>query len=323
MIYSSKRSSPLIIDAWPSFVDVLSAVLMVVVFVLMTFLVSQVFLVETIQDRDSALSSLQNRIQLMQKTLEKTEEGKQLSQKKVQELEDLLNDLNRKLSVLNTDYENALEKASQIEKDKESFRMDADQLSKQLDELNKALEKLKTTNDEKDAEINDVNKKLKLQLVEAEKYASLKEVSNFRSEFFRELKNILGDRSDVRVSGDRFVFQSEVLFTSGSATLEKEGEKQLNELAKALKDIAKKIPKNIKWILRVDGHTDSIPIQNKFPSNWELASARALAVVKYLIQKGISRKHLVAASFADTQPLSKDKKDQARNRRIEFKLDQY
>jgi chemotaxis protein MotB len=125
----------------------------------------------------------------------------------------------------------------------------------------------------------------------------------------------------VRVVDDRFVFQSEVLFSIGSAELGEEGQKQLNELIKALKEIGSKIPPEINWILRVDGHTDKHPIKSaQFPSNWELSAARAIAVVQYMIKKGINGKHLVAAGFGEFQPINVEEVD--RNRRIEFKLDQ-
>ena len=147
---------------------------------------------------------------------------------------------------------------------------------------------------------------------------------NYRSEFFAKLQKAIGDRSDIRIVGDRFVFQAEVLFDLGSAELGAEGKKQLDALSKALKEITEKIPAKTSWILRVDGDTDQLPIRSKYPSNWELSTERSISVVKYLISQGIAAKHLVAAGFGEFQPLedSKDIKVQARNRRIEFKLDQ-
>jgi chemotaxis protein MotB len=123
----------------------------------------------------------------------------------------------------------------------------------------------------------------------------------------------------VHIVGDRFVFQSEVLFPSGSAQLEPAGEKQLASVGQRLMDIASRIPKDINWVLQVDGHTDDKPINSTlYPSNWELSAARAIAVVKFLHDQGIPNEHLVAAGFGEFQPISSS--DTARNRRIELKL---
>jgi len=137
------------------------------------------------------------------------------------------------------------------------------------------------------------------------------------------LRQILGNRPGIRVVGDRFVFQSEVLFDSGKAEINPAGRAELDALANALGDLEREIPTEIQWVLRVDGHTDKRPIQSpQFHSNWELSAARAIAVVQYLISKGVSPQHLVAAGFGEFQPLDVGENDEAyrRNRRIELKL---
>jgi chemotaxis protein MotB len=151
----------------------------------------------------------------------------------------------------------------------------------------------------------------------------VEELSRYRSEFFGKLREVLGGRSDVRIVGDRFVFQSEVLFASGDSALNPAGEAQLGRLAAALKEIAGKIPPGVNWILRVDGHTDIRPIATaNFPSNWELSTARALSVVRYLIHQGIEPRRLAATGFGPYQPLAAGSSEEAfrRNRRIELKL---
>jgi chemotaxis protein MotB len=151
----------------------------------------------------------------------------------------------------------------------------------------------------------------------------VQELSRYRSEFFGRLRTILGDRPDIRVVGDRFVFQSEVFFDSGSAALLPEGRNELNQLATALGDLEKKIPAEIPWVLRVDGHTDVRPINSpQFKSNWDLSAARAISVVQYLISRGVSPQRLVAAGFGEFQPLDTGTTEEAykRNRRIELKL---
>ena len=128
----------------------------------------------------------------------------------------------------------------------------------------------------------------------------IQELSRYRSEFFGRLRAILGNRPDIRIVGDRFVFQSEVFFDTGQAVLLPEGRNELDQVAAALVDLDRQIPADIPWVLRVDGHTDLRPITSpQFPSNWELSSARAIAVVQYLISKGVSPQRLVAAGFGE------------------------
>jgi chemotaxis protein MotB len=148
-------------------------------------------------------------------------------------------------------------------------------------------------------------------------------LSRYRSEFFGRLRAILGNRPDIRIVGDRFVFQSEVFFDTGQATLLAEGRAELDTVAAALTEIDKKIPSEIAWVLRVDGHTDVRPINSPiFKSNWELSSARAISVVQYLVSLGLPPQRLVAAGFAEFQPLDTANTEEAykRNRRIELKL---
>jgi len=148
-------------------------------------------------------------------------------------------------------------------------------------------------------------------------------LSRYRSDFFGRLRAILGNRPDIRIVGDRFVFQSEVLFDTGSADLGPGGKEQLDRLATLLLDVSQRIPKDIDWILRVDGHTDRVPIRTeRFPSNWELSTARALSVVRHLIERGLPPNRLAAAGFGEFQPID-DRSDEIayrRNRRIELKL---
>ena len=151
----------------------------------------------------------------------------------------------------------------------------------------------------------------------------VQELSRYRSDFFGRLRAILGERPDIRVVGDRFVFQSEVFFDAGQAVLKPEGRAELDKLASVMTELTRQIPPDIAWVLRVDGHTDVRPIASaQFPSNWELSSARAIAVVQYLMSKGIPPQRLVAAGFGEFQPLDPERNDEAyrRNRRIELKL---
>lgn len=193
-------------------------------------------------------------------------------------------------------------------------------LREQLASLSVALDIMEAENEEKEVQIADLGRRLNAALA-----TKVQELARFRSDFFGRLRELLGDRQDIRVVGDRFVFQSEVLFASGSAELEPEGRKQLSQLASALAEIAATIPEDIDWVLRVDGHTDRRPISTpEFPSNWELSTARAISVVKFLIIRGIGPNRLAATGFGQFQPLDTGSDEIAfrRNRRIELKLTQ-
>ena len=193
------------------------------------------------------------------------------------------------------------------------------ELRLQISTLNATLYASEQKSKERKAQIFDLGNRLNAALA-----SKVQELTRYRSEFFGRLRQVLGNRQDISVVGDRFVFQSEVLFESGSAKVGEGGKLQLAQLSQTLQDIAQNIPKDINWILRVDGHTDSIPIQTPdFPSNWELSTARAISVVKYLITTGISASNIAAAGFGEFQPLDirRDEFAYRRNRRIELKLD--
>ncbi len=150
----------------------------------------------------------------------------------------------------------------------------------------------------------------------------VQELARYRSEFFGRLRDVVANQPDIRIVGDRFVFQSEVLFDSGSATLEDRGRQRIRQIAGVLRQLTDQIPEAVNWVLRVDGHTDRRPISNReFPSNWELSTARALSVVRFLIEQGVPADRLAATGFGEFQPLETTG-DLARNRRIELRLDQ-
>lgn len=194
------------------------------------------------------------------------------------------------------------------------------QLRIQLAALNQALEASESQNKEQKTQIVNLGKRLNAALA-----TRVQELARYRSEFFGRLRQTIGNRSDIRIEGDRFVFQSEVLFESGAADLNQAGSQQLGLLGTTLRKISEEIPKDLDWVLRVDGHTDERPISTaQFPSNWELSSARSTSVVKFLINQGISPNRLVAAGFGQYQPIDigSDEIAYRRNRRIEFKLTQ-
>ncbi len=193
-------------------------------------------------------------------------------------------------------------------------------LRAELARLGAALDAAETRSGEQKLQITDLSGRLNAALA-----SKVQELARYRSEFFGRLRETLGTRPDIRIVGDRFVFQSEVLFPTGSATLQEAGKTQLAQLARTLIDIARTIPPEVNWILRVDGHTDPRRIAtSQYPSNWELSTARAISVVKFLIEQGIPSERLGATGFGEFQPLDPGTAEDAfaRNRRIELKLDQ-
>ncbi len=193
-------------------------------------------------------------------------------------------------------------------------------LRQQLARLAVALEASEAEAEEKNIQIANLGQRLNAALA-----SKVEELARYRSEFFGRLREVLGDRPDIQIVGDRFVFQSEVLFASGSAEIGIDGQVQLARLASTLLQIGREIPSDIDWILRVDGHTDRRPISSSsFPSNWELSAARAISVIRFLRAQGIPAERLAATGFAEFRPLD-DRDDEIayrRNRRIEIKLDQ-
>jgi chemotaxis protein MotB len=169
--------------------------------------------------------------------------------------------------------------------------------------------------------IADLGKKLNSALA-----TRVQDLQKFRSEFFGQLREVLKNRSEVRVVGDRFIFQSEVLFATGQANISDSGKEQLAEIASALREIEEVIPKDIPWVLQIEGHTDSDPIADNpfFKDNWDLSTERALSVVRFLRSEGIPANRLAAAGYGEFQPIDTQNSEAAkqRNRRIELKLTQ-
>jgi chemotaxis protein MotB len=193
-------------------------------------------------------------------------------------------------------------------------------LREQISQLTASLDESEKKAQEQRIEIASLGKRLNAALA-----GKVQELSRYRSEFFGRLREVLGNQPDIRIVGDRFVFQSEVLFATGSADLEEDGRKQIRKVADTLKDIGAKIPQDIDWILQVEGHSDRIPISTPlYPSNWELSTARAMSVIRLLSEQGIPPARLSAAGFGEFHPIDDRDTEDAfrRNRRIEIKLTQ-
>src|ERR1700742_4167026 len=324
---------------WPGFVDALSTLVLSVVFLLSVFLVVQFFLSQQVSGKDKALQELNARIAQLNDMLS------------LEKLGDL--NLNDQLSQLRANLASAEGERDRIKGLYEGLANAGNDAAGRNDELDKALESEKGVSSRALAQIEVLNQQisaLRRQLAALEdaldaseerdkdsqpRIADLgqrfnvalaqgvQELSPYRSEFFGRLRAILGNRPDIHIVGDRFVFQSEVFFDTGQAQLLPEGRAELDKVASALIDLDKQIPGEIAWVLRVDGHTDARPINSPlFKSNWELSSARAISVVQYLISLGVPAQRLVAAGFAEVQPLGTPATQDAykRHRRIELKL---
>ncbi|MEK9794025.1 MAG: peptidoglycan-binding protein [Hyphomicrobiales bacterium] len=225
-----------------------------------------------------------------------------------------LNKINRLQSGLVSTGKKSKEASLEIE----LLNIQISELKKQISAIQALLDASEQKDIEQQARIADLGKRLNLALAQR-----VKELSEYRSEFFGKLREIIGTRDDIKIIGDRFVFQSEVLFGSGEATIGIDGQRQLAKLSVAIQDLIEEIPEEINWILRIDGHTDIIPIRNsKYQSNWDLSAARAISVVDFLMKTGIPPNRLAATGRGEYMPLDPNENEDAfrKNRRIEIKL---
>src|ERR1700690_779931 len=340
MALARTRRSESAFNYWPGFVDALSTLVLSIVFLLSVFLVVQFFLSQEVTGKDKALEQLNAKIAELNDILSLEKLGKisvedQLSQvraglvsaeaerDRVKGLYDGLagagSDAASRAGELNKALDSEKQISSRALAQIEILNQQISALRRQLAALEEALDASEKRDKESQGRIADLGQRLNVALAQR-----VQELSRYRSEFFGRLRTILGNRPDIRIVGDRFVFQSEVFVDTGQAQLLPEGRAELDIVASALTDLNKQIPAEIAWVLRVDGHTDARPILNSpvFKSNWELSSARAISVVQYLISLGVPPQRLVAAGFAEFQPLDTATTEDAykRNRRIELKL---
>ena len=362
------------VDFWPGFVDALSALLMVLVFLLLVFAIGQFVLSDAISGRDRALATLNSELAELARVLSLEQDARRAADAQVQELtvslgqardqraalqlalsgteralseaQATLEARDAELAALSTDI--ALLRQLKAELEAEVAARDAalsereaqlavqTELSaraaaqaellnrqiaairEQLAQVSAALELANEENRKSEIRIEELGRELNLALA-----GKVQQLARYRSEFFGRLREILADRDDIRIVGDRFIVPSELLFPSASDEISPEGYAQLQRLASTLKEVTAQIPEELDWVLRIDGHTDARPIRTaRFPSNWELSSARAIAIVKYLIAQGIAAEHLSANGFGEHQPIASGNTPEAwaANRRIEIQL---
>ena len=350
-----KRRLSSSINIWPGFVDIISTLLLVFVFLLALFMVSQTFLTQVLSGKNTALENLKNQLFKLDSDLKINESEKgQLSEeifqlnKKLEKLnlyridveKELLEEeeLSEKYLLISNELEikvKSLSKELGLEKVKlseekisnKNFKLDIKNLNNNINELNIKLAKLDKalslslgTVEDKDLQLRTLKNKLDIAI-----QAKIGELAEYRSEFFGKLKKVIGQEKEIIIVGDRFVLQSEIFFTSGSSLVGETGKSKIIEIANLLKSITTKIPKNIDWLIQVEGHTDNVPIANKeYPSNWELSTARAISVAKIMIENGIQSKRINVAGYGEFRPLveNNSKSNREKNRRIELKLTQ-
>ena len=327
------------VDYWPGFVDALSTMLLVIIFLLSVFMLAQFFLAREVTGKDTVLTKLNRQIDELTSLLALERAGKQTAQSDLAALTETLETANKEKGRLQglIDAKNAeatgaggaaATATAALEAEKKLSTKAASQvdvlnqqiaaLRRQLAAIEDALAASESRDKDSQARIADLGSRLNVALAQ-----KVQELARYRSDFFGRLRQILGDRPGIRVVGDRFVFQSEVLFDPGQAIVDPKGDAELNQLAAAIIQLEREIPPDLPWVMRVDGHTDNRAIKSeKFPSNWELSTARATAVVEYLAGKGVDPHRLVAAGFGEYQPLDAGDNDDSRrkNRRIELKL---
>jgi chemotaxis protein MotB len=332
MAIPSRRQRRSSIDIWPGFVDALSQLVMVIVFVLLVFTAGQFYLSDALSGRDQALQRLSQQVNELSDLLALERKANADLRLNVTQLTSQLTAANAERDKLTNRVAELSDKADQAGGKAADANAKLAQAQSTIDQLNQnilalrqqlaqiaaALDASEAKNKDQQVQIADLGKRLNAALA-----TKVEELARFRSEFFGTLRQVLGDRPDIRIVGDRFVFQSEVLFPIASADLTDDAKQRLQLVANALKEISAKIPSNIDWVLQVDGFTDKRPINTpQFPSNWELSTARAISVVRFFIDQGISPNRLSAAGFGEYQPLDPGNTEAAfsRNRRIELKL---
>lgn len=348
------------LDIWPGFVDALTSLIMVMVFVLMLFAIGQFVLSDSLAGKNRALDDLNAKVAALAKTLSLTEDSNRRLDGQVKELSASLGTAGAERDQARTELTAAQAEAARLSADIAALaqlkaqletevarlstelglsqsevvkgkELSAQQLAQlellnrqtaalnaQLAQIQAALDIASKDAKAKDAKIADLGKQLNIALANR-----VGELERYRSEFFGRLRAALGDRPDIQVVGDRFVVPTDILFDTGSAELGPNAQASLDKLAETAKLVAAEIPSTLDWVLRIDGHTDARPIHtDRFPSNWELSSARAVSIVKYLVVQGIPAHRLSANGFGQFRPLDAAQTPEAftRNRRIEIQL---
>ncbi len=318
-------------DHWPGFVDALATLLLVIVFLLSVFVVSQFALSRALMGRDEQLAALNAQLAVLAEELDLARDENAALELRITGLETEIVGLNEERDALTGALAMAQTQSAALQDELDAERELSEEsmravmllnqqlqvLRDQIATLNAALDAAEQRAIEAEAQVINLGERLNAAL--AERAA---ELAVYRSDFFGRLRAILGNRTGVRIVGDRFVFETDVLFASGSAALSSEGRESLRPIADAIIQLTSEIPDDLDWVIRIDGHTDPLPIRTTYASNWHLSAARAISVVNLFEDYGVPSERLVAAGFGEHYPLVEGRSAEAnaQNRRIELKL---
>ncbi|HEV7417506.1 peptidoglycan -binding protein [Tianweitania sediminis] len=340
MALARGRRSQRTVDYWPGFVDALSTLLLAIMFLLSVFVLAQFLLSREVSGQDAVLDRLNSQINELTQLLALERSSNQDANDQLASLQASLSAMEQdrtrlqqllnqgtgadaaaeaQIGTLTGELEGQREISQRALSQVELLNQQIAALRSQIGALEAALDVSETRDRESNAKIADLGKRLNVALAQR-----VQELNRYRSDFFGRLREILSDRENIRIVGDRFVFQSEVLFPVGGDQINPAGQEEMQKLAQAILELQQEIPPEINWVLRVDGHTDDRPLSGsgRYRDNWELSTARATSVVKFLIDQGVPANRLVAAGFGEYQPLDPSDTPEARdrNRRIELKL---
>ncbi len=341
------------INIWPGFVDILGTILIVTIFTVLISTITQIYFNDQLEIKRGEISSLDNKISSLLSEIKAVSDQKKKKETELNKLknnfttlkdkkEKLQNDLTESdyfVKMKNKEIDSLVSEKGDLidnlQKKNQEVEILSDNLEFNKNEILRLNQNIKTLNDKLielsslliQAEREDQKNKIQIKNLGEKLNQALanrvQELKKYQSSFFKKIKESLGDREDIKITGDRFIFPSEIFFESGSDQLQINSLDKLREVAKDLLEISQKIPKSIDWILRIDGHTDKIPINNeKFNSNWHLSTSRAINIVNFFVKQGIPPHRLVAAGFGENYPLSKEENEESyrKNRRIEIKL---
>ena len=273
-------------------------------------------------EKDNTIFNLRGKILELNNILSISEEKQLVQQEQIEGLTQNLNILEsqkKKIEQESADSISEMElRSSETMKQVAFLTNEIETLKEEISILNDALESNEQTILSKELKIEVLGERLNKALT-----SKVFELQKYRSEFFGKLKSLLGERDDIKIVGDRFIFESELLFDSASADLQLQGMDKLKQIGLTLKETTNQIPSDIDWIIQVEGHTDKRPINTpKYPSNWELSTARANSVLKLLLELGFPPNRLSAAGYGEFYPISdgETKESLQQNRRIELKL---
>jgi chemotaxis protein MotB len=339
MALARNRRSERTVDYWPGFVDALSTLLLAIMFLLSVFVIAQFLLSREVSGKDEVLDRLnsqiaeltqllalerttgqdfQDQIAGLQASLQSTQNERTRLEGELASGSGAAAGAEARVGGLEAELATQTGISQRAQAQIELLNQQLTALRQQIAALEDALQASETRDRESQTKIADLGSRLNVALAQR-----VQELARYRSDFFGRLREILADRENIRIVGDRFVFQSEVLFPPGGDALQPAGEAEMLKLADAARQLAREIPTDINWIIRVDGHTDNVPIRGgRFADNWQLSSARAASVVRYLVGQGVPADHLAAAGFGEFQPLESgdSPESRSRNRRIELKL---